>query len=218
MIAMFERLLAALIVLALLVIVMFIALPYTPGSEPARAPSVEKPAPPESARAKPPAAGQNDAIKNEAAPPPEKPAGGAKDVPVPNPPANGVGKAPTLTEKQERDGGGGKAPPKQKSVKNHQDKLPISAEAEPPSKTVPAAKPDKPKPQTVSRMPAQQPPRQAFIKGDRERDDGIGDYIRRTGYNPLDWHRTHYYECADGRCDCSCDRPYWAKRGPPCWD
>lgn len=31
------------------------------------------------------------------------------------------------------------------------------------------------------------------------------------------WRRTDYYECSDGWCDCSCDRPYWSRSGP-CWD
>lgn len=232
---MFERLLAALIILALLVLVMFIALPYTPGSERTSAPSVdqpapppaEKPAPPESARAKPPAAGQNDVVKNEAAPQPAgKPAAEAREPSVPNPPGNGQGntnKAPAPAKKGEREVAGGDARVKQKFVKYDQDKLPVSLNAEPRPKPNEIAKADKPKAgkpktDTVSRAPVQQPPRRVFIKGDRDRDDGIGDYIRRAGHSPPDWHRTHYYECADGRCDCSCDRPYWARRGPPCWD
>jgi hypothetical protein len=247
---MFERLLAALIILALLVLVMFIALPYTPGNDRSNSQSstpptrVEPaPAPTEIVNAKPPAANEETVAKTEPAPPaPEKPvasapersATGAQEPPVPNPPASGSDsvKPPIAAEKSDRDAPGGNAPPKRKFVKYFLDRLPISASAEPPPKAVPTPRydrpiEDKPKvnaskadrlrtntpPRTVQRYP-----RRVLIRGDREYDDDGGEYVRRTDYDPPHWNRTHYYECANGRCDCSCDRPYWARRGPPCWD
>ena len=133
------------------------------------------------------------------------------------------------------------AQPKQKFVKSYSDRL--SPGAELPAKALETAKADKPatekpvaakpksdkltirklKPretrtETTSRTPVQQRRPRVYIKEERERGDGIGEYMRRTDYGPPGWHRTHYYECADGRCDCSCDRPYWARSGPPCWD
>jgi hypothetical protein len=249
---MFERLLAALIILALLVLVMFIALPY-PGGDRSNTQAVDQPPPPvvepavgpsETARVKSPP-GQNEVANNEAAPqPPEKPAAGAQETPVPNPPGNiGVDNkapapapVPAPAEKGAREIGANEAQPKEKFVKI-QDRLP--ADAEQPSKPVVALKGDKPatekpkaikpksdklridrpKTETASRTPVRPPPPpRVYIKEYRDRDDGIGEYIRRTDYGPPDWHRTHYYECADGRCDCSCNRPYWSRSGPPCWD
>ena len=249
---MFERLLAALIILALLVLVMFIALPYPTGSDRLNSPAVDQ-APPveptvgpsETARVKSPSAEPSEIAKNEVAPSPEKPAA-TQEAPVPNPPGNSgvdsnISKAPAPVpvpaEKGEREIGAGEAQPQQKFVKINQDRLP--ADAEQPSKPVAAAKKGdkpvtetpkagkpksdklriyKPKTDTASRIPMQQHRPRVFVKSDRDRDDGIGDYIRRTDHSPPDWHRTHYYECADGRCDCSCDRPYWSRSGPPCWD
>jgi hypothetical protein len=252
---MFERLLAALIILALLVLVMFIALPYPTGSDRVNSPVVDQPlpaepakSPTESARVKSPTAGQNEVANNEAAPQTaEKPAPSAQETPVPNPPGNNnldsnKAPAPAPAEKGARELGRGEAQPKQKFVKSYNDRL--SPDAELPAKPLETAKADKPatetpvadkpksdkltihklKPretrtETVSRTPVQQRRPRVYIKEERERGDGIGEYIRRTDYGPPGWHRTHYYECADGRCDCSCDRPYWARRsGPPCWD
>jgi hypothetical protein len=250
---MFERLLAALIILALLVLVMFIALPYTPGSDRPNSNSgntttrVEPGVPPpsESAKVKPPVEKETTVAKNEPAPqapetiappPPEKPSAEPQKAQVPNPPANGAdseGKAPVPTPKQERDNAGGDAPPKQKFVKSYLDRLPISPAAEPPPKASPTVRYDRPieakrnvnnskgdrlNSQTPSRTTAQRPTQRVLFKGDRERDDDIGEYIRRGGEAPPAWNRTHYYECAGGRCECSCERPYWARSGSPCWD
>jgi hypothetical protein len=247
---MFERLLAALIILALLVLVMFIALPDSGRiNAPAvnRSPAVEPAVPPsESARVKPPAAeGQTEVAKNEAAPPPpEKPAASPQEVQVPNPPGNSSvdtgKKAPAPVEKGEREIGSSETPPKQKLVKSNYERLPPDKELpakpietakadKPAEKPVPAmpkadklkvhkSKIDRPRTETVSRLPVRRPGPRGYIKEYRERDDDIGEYIQRTDYSRPDWHRTHYYECANGRCDCSCDRPYWARRGPPCWD
>jgi hypothetical protein len=247
---MFERLLAALIILALLVLVMFIALPYPTGGDrtstpPAEQPPIVDPNTPqqEAAKPQPPAAGENKIANNDAAPPPvETPPAGAQDTPVPNPPGkpsgDNSGKAPVQRTPATSEKGGGGAQPVRKLIKPYQDKLPLSAEAEQPSKPALAAKGDKsavekpkpgkpksdklkiekPKTETASRIPARQPQKRHLIKDDRDRDDGIGDYIRRTEYSPPDWRRTHYYECTNGQCDCRCERPYWARRGAPCWD
>ena len=239
---MFERLLAALIILALLVLVMFIALPYPTGSDRVNSPAVEQAPPVEQAAApqeKSPTAGQTEIAKNEAAPPaPEKPAASPQETPVPNPPGNkGVDTDKVPAEKGAREIGSGEAQPKQKFVKGNQDRLPRdtelpakpveTAKADKPVTEKPVAakpksdrleirkpKPSKPRTETASRIPVQRPGPRVYLK----EDDGIGDYIRRTDYSRPDWHRTHYYECADGRCDCSCDRPYWSRSGPPCWD
>ena len=249
---MFERLLAALIILALLVLVMFIALPYPSGDRAAPTPveqpsAVEPTVPPiDSERAKSPDAAPDRAAENKAIPTPaEKPAV-TQDVPVPNPPSNksadSENKAPLPADKIARDNPGGiETKPKQKFVKTHPERLPASAELEPIATSKvdkPAAaaaekpkvgKPkadklriDKTRTETAFRSPVQPPQRyvvrQDRVRGDRVRDDGIGEYIRRSDNGPPDWHRTHYYECADGRCECACDRPYWASSGPPCSD
>ena len=251
MLEMFERLLAALIILALLVLVMFIALPYPTGSDRANAPIVDQPtpveptpAPSETARAKSPPAGQENVANNDVVPQPsEKPAAGAQDVPVPNPPGNSAentGKPPAPipapAEKGDRQIPAGETQPKQKFVKMNQDRLATGAEQAPkpavalkgdkPVTEKPvAAKPksdklkiQRPKTEMASRLPALPPRQPVYLKDDPRRNDGIGDYIRRTDYSESEWHRTHYYECTDGRCECSCDRPYWARSGPPCWD
>ena len=243
---MFERLLAALIILALLVLVMFIALPegQRANTRAVDPPSPVQPAAPpsETARAKSPAVeGQTEVAKTDAPPPPPA---SPQDVQVPNPPGNNsvdTDKAtPSPAEKGGREIGSADTQPKPKFVKSNDDRLPQAAEL--PAKPVEAAKADKPterlvpakptsdklrvhKPridrprtETVSRIPVQGSGPRVYIKEERERYDGIGEYIQRTRYSRPDWHRTHYYECADGRCDCSCDRPYWARRGPPCWD
>ncbi len=55
---------------------------------------------------------------------------------------------------------------------------------------------------------------------DDDRDDARRPhrYLRRADYRKA-WRRTDDYECADGRCDCSCEpRYYWARTPPECWD
>jgi hypothetical protein len=255
---MFERLLAALIILALLVLVMFIALPETAVSP--RSPSVSG-APPtrvepnitppsESAKLKPveiipPGEKETTVAKNEppakapgteVPPPPEKPPVEAPKERVPNPPADGVDRAvepPAATPRQDRDVAGGGAPPKQKFVKYYLDRLPITPAVEPRPRPLATARYDKPllEPPKVSapkadRWQSQAPPRRTaqrlpqpiLVKGDRERDDDIGDHVRRAEYDEPGWNRNHYDDCAEGRCDCGCEQPYWARRGPPCWD
>lgn len=64
-------------------------------------------------------------------------------------------------------------------------------------------------------VPGRSEPRQ--VKTRESRRDEIGRYIRQADYSDR-WRRTHYYECVGGRCDCSCDRPYWARSGPVCWE
>lgn len=255
MLEMFERLLAALIILALLVLVMFIALPYPSGSDRASAPVADLPpvvtptaTPPEAARAKPPASAPTGVAQNDTPPQAIEPPGApTQEAPVPNPPGkigseNPNNKAPAASDKGEREIGAGETRPKLKFVKTFTDRL--TADAEQPSKPVIALKGDKPtiekpktvkpkadklrierpKTETVTRVPVQpaprvtlkdEPPPRVYLKSERIRDDGIGEYIRRADYG-TDWNRTHYYECSNGRCDCSCDRPYWARRGPPC--
>jgi hypothetical protein len=41
-------------------------------------------------------------------------------------------------------------------------------------------------------------------------------YVKTAKYRGR-WDRTDYYECEGGRCDCSCDQPYWSRSGP-CWN
>jgi type IV secretory pathway VirB10-like protein len=41
-------------------------------------------------------------------------------------------------------------------------------------------------------------------------------YVKPAKYRDR-WDRTDYYECEGGRCDCSCDQPYWSRSGP-CWN
>jgi hypothetical protein len=41
-------------------------------------------------------------------------------------------------------------------------------------------------------------------------------YVKPAKYRGR-WDRTDYYECEGGRCDCSCDQPYWSRSGP-CWN
>lgn len=41
-------------------------------------------------------------------------------------------------------------------------------------------------------------------------------YVRTAKYRGR-WDRTDYYECQGGSCDCSCNQPYWSRSGP-CWD
>jgi hypothetical protein len=41
-------------------------------------------------------------------------------------------------------------------------------------------------------------------------------YVKKAKYRDR-WDRTDYYECEGGRCDCSCEQPYWARSGP-CWN
>lgn len=42
-------------------------------------------------------------------------------------------------------------------------------------------------------------------------------YVKRTEFRDP-WRRTDYYDCVGGFCDCTCDRPYWARSSPECWD
>ena len=254
MLEMFERLLAALIILALLVLVMFIALPYPTGGDRTDTPPVNRQivvepdvTPSEAAKTKASETAPNEVAKNDAIPkavetPAETPAAVAKDNPVPNPPGNNsvdTSKAPTPANKAEREiGSSENTQPRQKVVKSNHDRL--QADAELPAKPVETAKADKPaiekspkppksksdklrtdkprtikpRPQTASRIPVQQPGPRLYIKEYREREDGVGHYIRHTAAGT----RTHYDECANGQCECSCDRPYWARSSTPCWD
>lgn len=203
---MFERLLAALIILALLVLVMFIALPYTPGNERTNAPVLNPPAAPaptESAKVNPPPVKPEIVVKNDPVPPPEKPApppppekqappppekpvAETPNAPVPNPPGNTTDKAdqgPPAAERHDREIAGGNAPPKQIIVK-YQDRLPISPGAEPPPKSYATPRYDKPaiertKTEIVPRPVLRVPPRRILIKSDREVDDDFGEDTRR---------------------------------------
>ena len=268
---MFERLLAALIILALLVLVMFIALPETAvnnrptsvsGTPPTRVEPDATP-PSDSAKLKPPVettppaettapveitppvekettVAKNEppvkAAETEVPPPPERPPAEAQKERVPNPPAHGVDSAvepPAAAPRQDRDVAGEDAPRKQKFVKYYLDRLPITPAVEPRPRPLATARYDNPIVESpkasapkADRWQSQAPPRRTahrlpqpiLVKGDRERDDDMGDYVHRTEYDASGSNRTHYDDCRDGRCDCSCERPYWAGRGSPCWD
>lgn len=55
---------------------------------------------------------------------------------------------------------------------------------------------------SIERAPGKQP---------RER------FIQRADYGER-WYRNHRYECVGGECSCDCDRPYWSTSGPICED
>jgi hypothetical protein len=262
---MFERLLAALIILALLVLVMFIALPETAvnnrptsvsGTPPTRfEPNITPPS--DSAKLKPPVETtppaettppvekETTVAKNEppakapgteVPPPPEKaPVDALKDR-VPNPPAHGVESAvepPAATPTQDREVAGGDAPRKQKFVKYYLDRMPITPAVEPhprpqstmrydtpsvESPAVSAPRPDRSRLQALPRRTAQRHTQPMLVRSDGEGDNDMGNYVRDAEYDAPGRNRTGYSECAEGRCDCDCERPYWARRGPPCWD
>lgn len=54
--------------------------------------------------------------------------------------------------------------------------------------------------------------RRRYYDGNRDRRPPE-HYVTRAEYDDP-WNRTDYYECAGGSCDCSCNRPYWARSGP----
>ncbi len=252
---MFQRLLAALIVLAMLVLVMFFALPYTPGGVPvvttpsAPAPSVEPrvvqttPAKPETpvivAKPETPVPSTKPetpvivakpdtpvtvakpdtpvTVPNPGTPPPTKTAAQPEPAPAESPPA--ASRTDRITQAP-----ADSAPsPSNKVVKRVKSRDELAKSAEPPPQPNEAAKGDRLKinhPNTVilSRAPRRASSR-VLASRERESDDDIGDYIRSTGYDPRPRRRSYEYDCADGRCECNCDRPYWARRGgPPCWD
>lgn len=181
MLEMFERLLAALIILALLVLVMFIALPAgdlgkftttttkpeTTTPEVAAKPEVAKP---EVAKQEPPrpevvptqpqtktAPDETVIAGNDLPPLPEK--SPLRTAPVPNPASNAAESAkgtPTPKAPQDRAVASSDAPPKQKFVKYFQDRLPLSPAAEPPPRSSTSARYDQlappPQPDTRPRL------------------------------------------------------------------
>lgn len=201
-----EKLLALLIIMAMLILVMFLALPDSGkvGTK-AERPEIES-APRERyvERASEPAA---DKPGGETAP-----AGNGK-ANVPNPP--GAPAQPqsaqdtTSPPKQDNGTNGTKLTQAAKQPKR-QDRLPF-AKSEP-LPTVRTAK-EKIKLRTetvIARQPA--PPRYVEYRTEESRV-----YVKPEKRRSR-WDRTHYYECDGGRCDCSCTQPYYWARSGPCWD
>jgi hypothetical protein len=231
---MFERLLAALIILALLVLVMFIAFPDPSGRrqsdiEPTTdQTALDTPAVKPDPQPEQPPVPVVPAPSQTAEKTPDRVAPGAGDPPVPNPSGEVTTLEPaaTPTRREAKREEITDAPPRQKIVKIV-DRLPQEPRAAP-----------SPRPEVTPRQSKAAPKTDSFTtierddavrvsaKDDRRRDD-IGTYLRRTVAKPRKsgapprWRRTHYYECTGGDCSCDCDRPYWSRRGDPedpCWD
>jgi hypothetical protein len=154
---MFERLLAALIILALLVLVMFIALPagdlgkFTTTTKPeptapevAAKPEVNKPeaAKPEVVPAQnpqpKPVPDETIVAANETPIPPLPEKSPLRTAPVPSPTGNAAETAkgtPTPKAPQDRAVASSDGPPRQKFVKYFLDRLPLSPAAEPPPRS-----------------------------------------------------------------------------------
>jgi hypothetical protein len=157
---------------------------------------------------------------------------GPGDPPVPDPNRDLAERtAPAApTPKEAREGEQSLAPPKQEKVaKRFVDKLPREPDVAPPPKAVATEKRSRPKEDIVSRtiitkrevrVAAKRNAERVVVRRDVERsDEGLTKLVRRTTEVPPAWRRTHNYECTGGRCDCDCDRPYWARSGDsPCWD
>jgi len=100
----------------------------------------------------------------------------------------------------------------------------VEAPSAPKSNLPPAvAEPDQDARKTVEKLPKSrvaEKPRAAKPRKEtriaRVPPEDKRRYLTRAYYRDP-WHRTEYYECDGGYCDCSCDRPYWASSGP-CWD
>jgi len=174
---MFERLLAALIILALLVLVMFIALP--PGDLQWTRPRAPEPAPSEAAKPEPakpelvpadnpqpkPVPDEVIVARNEPAPVPPLPdKSPLRTAPVPNPAGSAAETAkgtPTPKEPQDRAVASSDAPPKQKFVKSFLDRLPLSPAAEPAPRSSATARNDQ------LPLPPEDKPRPNSAKSDK---------------------------------------------------
>jgi hypothetical protein len=243
---MIERLLASLIVLAMLVLVFFIVFPNTetrnaggdlpPKEEERIGPGGGKrQTPPEVA---PKDAGKPDAPDGERPAPDEKRADKPSIVPDPGAPKPEAPDEDTARPAPD-DGSPSRDAPSSKTVKGPEKEQDKIAEQKIP-RPVPERdkKGDKEKvsyakngdqareaePRYSRRYPKRE--REAephysdrYPKREREagRDDEGGVYVRQTQYRER-WRRNHYYECEGGSCDCTCDRPYWSRNGPVCWE
>jgi outer membrane biosynthesis protein TonB len=217
---MIERVLASLIILGMLVIVMFLAFNKN-GRDLVRTenePAVETPAErgveTQTKRTVETQTQQPTEQKTVEAEKPE-PQMQAERTPavVPNPGTPAPKKTPAPAEKKTETA---KAPEKTSLPKSAQKrvkpKVVEKTQARLRESTVADAKPAKRENATrIERTPP-------MAYNDDRDDERPHRYLRRADYRRA-WRRTDDYECADGRCDCSCEpRYYWARTPPECWD
>lgn len=208
---MFEKLLASLIILAMLVLIMFLAFERSPpnGGDSA---GIEREAPAPS-----PGANGRQATLPEVTPPavtPPKPEAARQDAPAANgkpvvpdpgtPPPPPEDRAKVERQKGQRDV---TEAPKDKPAKI-QGRLREQTESRQQSVRKAARQKELAERETsITRRPA------SYRTDAADGDDETGGFIRRTQYRGH-WDRNHYYECEGGECACSCDRPYWTQGGP----
>ncbi|NJM34381.1 MAG: hypothetical protein HC850_06340 [Rhodomicrobium sp.] len=225
MLEMIERLLASLIVLAMLVLVFFIAFPSNQSGDRNGTEFRQK----EEERI-PPNGGSRQAAPKDtdkpATPPAEKPAAPTKQVETPPVVPDPNSSKPVTTTQDDN---------------KLKDDSVVSSEPQPPQpQKVPPKEAERIAQQKIERpvpnrgdkrnkenvrsvrngRPArevQEPHYRRYSKPVRDDDDDDGAHFRQAQYKAR-WRRNHYYECEGGRCDCSCARPYWSRHGPICWD
>ena len=214
----FEKLLASLIILAMLVLILFLAFPEVRRGAGDSARQDQEAAPRErfAERTPPrePPAGRTAPIESEEPAKQDEPAPDNREAvvpdphsklqPEPQPPVKDAEKAakpdvqPEVTEAAK--------------LQKRQDRLPISKtpEISAPAKAAKAKPRVRPETTIARKLPASTKDAGPDYVEERR------GYFKRTQYRSR-WDRTHYYECDGGRCDCSCDRPYyWAHSAPVC--
>ena len=224
-----EKLLALLIIVAMLILVMFLALPDS-GSKRADG----DPGPTTRERIVTP-------VPTEPEPEPEpviqaqrnEPSGNGKIV-VPDPRSRSQpvreAESPAMKEApaapkegraQKQDSGRSEVQTRVVSKQpKRQDRLPVTASE--PVQTVKSGKiKPKVKTETIVVRKAPEPesePNEPVYRTQRTQtvQSRGRPYVKAAKYRGR-WDRTDYYECEGGRCDCSCDQPYWSRSGP-CWN
>jgi hypothetical protein len=224
-----EKLLALLIIVAMLILVMFLALPDSrskradgdPGpttGEPivTPVPTEPEPEPEPIIQAQPNEPSGNGTI---VVPDPR-----SRSQPVQEAEGPAMKEAPASPKEglaQKQDGGRSEVKTSAASKRpKRQDRLPMTASE--PAHTVKSGK-IRPKVKTETVVvrkapePESEPNEPVYRKQRTQQVQSRGrPYVKTAKYRGR-WDRTDYYECEGGRCDCSCDQPYWSRSGP-CWN